>query len=202
MRWRSRTPGARPRASEPGDWEAILVSSFGSRNERHSITSRFRLRGYDYSLPGYYFITICIANRSPLLGVVQDGEFTSTPAGEMVLQVWGEQATRFPDIELDEFCVMPNHFHALIGIGTREGDEVRRTPLPEVVQGFKAATTVAYGRGVRTPAWPRFDGRLWQKGYHDHIVRSDHDLERIRDYIVANPSSWERDAFYSHDTGK
>jgi putative transposase len=179
----------------------ILVSSFGSRNERDRITSRFRLRGYDYSLPGYYFITICVANRSPMLGVVRDGEFTATPAGEMVLQVWGEQTTRFSGIELDEFCIMPNHFHALIGISTREGDGMRPTTLPRVVQGFKAATTVAYGRGVRTLAWPPFDGRLWQKGYHDHIVRSDHDLERIRDYIVANPSSWERDAFYSRDSG-
>ena len=177
------------------------MSSFGSRNERDGVTSRFRLRGHDYSHPGFYFITICIADRSHVLGTISEGVFTVSAAGEMVLNLWEEQATRFPEIQLDEFCIMPNHFHALVGVGTRDDDEGSRVWLPSIVQGFKAATTVAYGRGVKALGWPPYEGRLWQKGYHDHVVRNDRDLDRIRGYIRANPSQWERDTFFPPGLG-
>lgn len=176
------------------------MGSYGSRNERDGITSRFRLRGYDYSHPGYYFVTICIQDRVHLFGTVVDGQFSPSPAGDMVLALWRGQATRFPGIELDAFCVMPNHVHALIGIGFGEIAPDAGVSIPAIMQGFKAATTVAYGRGVRAHGWPPYEGRLWQKGYHDHIVRNDRDLERIRDYIDSNASMWERDVFFTMES--
>jgi REP element-mobilizing transposase RayT len=172
------------------------MSAFQSRNRRDGITSRFRLRGFDYSLPGFYFITVCIENRAHLFGKVANDVFTPSKAGGMVRDAWLEQGSRFPGIELDAFCVMPNHFHALVGISTQDNRSSTPVTLSQIMQGFKSATTVEYCRGVKALGWPGYDVRLWQTGYHDHIVRDDRDLERIRDYIGSNPENWQTDEFF------
>lgn len=173
------------------------MGSFRSRNGRDGITSRFRLRGYDYATPGYYFLTMCIQNRAHLLGTVTECLFIPSAAGMMVDLMWCHQAERFPGIELGEFCVMPNHFHALIGLGTSDEQGGGPVSLPSIVQGFKAATTVEYAKGVREWGWEPFEKRLWQKGYHDHIVRDERELARIRAYIEANSAKWPEDTFFS-----
>src|SRR5271168_970252 len=73
-----------------------------------------RLKGYDYSHAGAYFVTICTANKKPLLGSIVDGHVTLSPAGEIVRAVWNALPSRFPRLLLDEFVIMPNHFHAVL----------------------------------------------------------------------------------------
>ena len=69
----------------------------------------------------------------------------------------------------------------------------RRYALGDVVGAFKSLTTVEYMRGVKTLRWPQFSGKLWQRNYFEHVVRSDESLTKIRQYILDNPARWEFD---------
>ncbi len=108
----------------------------------------------------------------------------------MIKHWWYELAHKFPNVETDEFVVMPDHFHGIIILtqGTHTG-----APLSEIVQWFKTMTTNAYIRGVKLAGWLPFEGKLWQRNYYEHIVRNMTDMERIQKYIQNNPSSWEHD---------
>lgn len=181
------------------------------RPRRRSI----RLRGYDYSRAGAYFVTICAQDRACLFGEVVDGVMVLNEAGVMLAEHWTALPQRFPTITLDAFVVMPNHLHCVLvlhdasGAGGHEGrpyddnadvgaplvgarhDTAARLGL--VIGAFKSMTTVAYGRGVRQFAWPTFRGRLWQRNYYEHIVRDNAEMDRIRGYIAENPSKWAVD---------
>ncbi|MCI0596714.1 MAG: hypothetical protein L0Z48_09285, partial [candidate division Zixibacteria bacterium] len=75
-----------------------------------------RLKEYDYAQAGAYFVTICTQGREGLFGGIKNGGMELNPAGQMVQTVWEELPRRFPDIELDEFIIMPNHVHGIIVI--------------------------------------------------------------------------------------
>ena len=103
-------------------------------------------------------------------------------AGDSVADEWMRCETMRPDVELDAFLVMPNHFHAVVGL--TDGP----TSLPKLINAFKAAST----RRVRDV----FDDhrlRVWQRGYFEHVVRDERGLSRIREYIVTNPIRWQLD---------
>lgn len=172
------------------------MERFGSRNRRDAITSRFRLREYDYSTPGLYFVTICTQDRMCHFGQVANDVMVLNEPGVMVCDRWSELSSAFPDVAIEHHVVMPNHVHAIIGIGLDAPDADVRTALPDVLHWYKSTTTTLYIKGVEAQAWPRFDGRLWQRGYHDHIIRDDRELNRLWSYIDANPSNWERDTFF------
>ncbi len=177
-----------------------------------------RLRDYDYSRPGAYFVTACVENRECLFGEVAAGEMRLNDAGRMVVEEWMALSTRFPFVMLDVFVVMPNHLHGIIVITTPDvgaglvpapgdagwaGDEattragattrVAPTTLGDIVGAFKSRTTVLYARGVKRFGWPRFRGRFWQRNYYEHIIRSETSLQRIREYIIQNPLRWHLD---------
>ncbi len=166
-----------------------------------------RLRGYDYSTVGAYFVTICVNRRGCLLGKVVDGEMQLNNAGRMVRSVWDEMPEHYPGVEIDEFAVMPNHIHGivfLVGAGPRartkgrQPQEVAPTlSLPDVVHRFKTMTTHQYTRGVKEYGWTPFPGKLWQRNYYDHIIRNEDDLNALREYIVNNPVKWETDENFS-----
>jgi REP element-mobilizing transposase RayT len=80
-----------------------------NKHHRRSI----RLKGYDYSQCGAYFITICINHGRTFLGKIREGEMFASPAGEMVAESWDDLPLRFPNIDLDEFTIMPNHIHGI-----------------------------------------------------------------------------------------
>ena len=180
-----------------------------NRHHRRSI----RLRGYDYSRPGAYFITICTQNRRCLFGDVVDGRMRLNDAGKMIQTTWNEIPHHYPGINVDAFVVMPNHIHGIIVIvGPRpcawpmtarpdpqaQGQSQGIAPagtlsLPDVVKRFKTLTTKRYIDGVKQYGWPRFDGRLWQRNYYEHIIRNNESLERIRQYILDNPVRWLTD---------
>lgn len=130
-----------------------------------------------------------------MFGGISNDYVSLNPAGEMVNDIWSELPTSFRGVTIDNHVVMPNHVHVLIGIGIRAMDPLKLTSLIDVVHWYKSLSTTRYIRGVKNQDWPRFNRRLWQQGFHDHIVRNDRELEIIRRYIVENPKRWEEDTW-------
>jgi REP element-mobilizing transposase RayT len=139
-----------------------------------------------------------------------------TQAGTMVLEVWRTLPDSFVNVTLDSFVVMPNHLHFIIWLGTpldrsednekskqsSEADNSVQPSLPEIMQWFKSLTTAKYRHGVNTLDWPAFPGKLWQRSYYDHIVRSDEALYAIRSYIHSNPQRWLCDRYHPQPFGR
>lgn len=146
-----------------------------------------RLKGYDYSQKGYYFITICTQNKICLFGQVENDEIQLNDAGRMIVHWYSELESKFPEIRCDAFVCMPNHIHFIVQFA--DGTAT----VGDVVQWFKTMTTNAYIRGVKKNAWPSFPGKLWQRNYWERIVRNDDELQRIRNYIINNPRNWLHD---------
>jgi REP-associated tyrosine transposase len=113
-------------------------------------------------------------------------------AGEMSGLWWKRVAERFPTIENDLFVVMPNHFHGILVIR----DEDSELSIIDAIQWFKSITTRKYGDGVKEQNWTRYNGHLWQRSFHDHIIRDEISLNKLREYILYNPALWEKDKFY------
>jgi putative transposase len=162
---------------------------------REGVTRRLRLKGYDYRQPGYYFLTVTLNEGKCLFGEVRDGEFSASEAGHMAIQEWASIAQRFPSVVQDHYCVMPNHFHAIVGLGINRPDNDGPS-LSNVIQAYKSRTTLLYGRGVRERGWVAFSGKLWHTGFHDHIICHEAELDRIREYIESNPARWNEDRYF------
>lgn len=185
-----------------------------------------RLAGYDYSQAGAYFVTIVARGRECLFGDVVGAEMRVNEYGEIARACWLATITHFPDIELDEFIVMPNHIHGIIAIvGATHASPSSRTdashtdnnvktpwathasPLPPrlsphgpsrrsvgaIVGSYKSAVTrrVNALRGISGAA-------VWQRNYHDRIIRDDDELNRTREYIEINPARWAEDEENPH----
>ena len=162
-----------------------------------------RLPTYNYASAGAYFITIGAHVRQPWFGAVHDEIMQLNDAGHMVYAEWQNLAMRFPQIELDAFILMPDHIHGIISITA----DAAPTPEPQsyerpngtstgsigrIIQAFKSITTNNYIQNVQQHGWLPFPGKLWQRNYYEHIVRNEQDLQRIREYILRNPSHWKQ----------
>jgi putative transposase len=168
-----------------------------------------RLKSYDYSQEGVYYVTICTQQRECLFGEVRCDEMQLSHAGRAIQMAWEELPRRFEGVDLDAFVVMPNHVHGILvvfgGPGGREGrdpggGEHKVRPhgtLPgtvgRIVQAFKSISTLEYAAGVKQYGWPSFQGRLWQRNYYEHIIRDEETLNLIREYISTNPARWAQD---------
>lgn len=183
-----------------------LMKYAPERHRRRSI----RLRGYDYSQPGAYFITIVAHERQCLFGTVVDGEMRLNKYGVIVHEEWLAAARIRPYARLDEneLMVMPNHVHGIIWIvdtvGVTQdivGATRRVTPttanrpvgpargsIGAIIGQFKSATTKRINATRGTPGSP-----VWQRNYYEHIIRNDEPLKRIRQYIATNPLCWAMD---------
>jgi MSHA biogenesis protein MshO len=158
-----------------------------------------RLSGYDYSRAGAYFVTLCVEKRFALFGEVVDGEMRLNDAGRMIEQAWLELAKHYPGVKVDVCQIMPNHFHGIIWLegltGAHRGAPLRaKQPslsLNDIIQRFKSYTTHLYIAGVSNKGWRQFSGRLWQRGYFDHVIRNEHDFEDTWNYIVNNSQKWQ-----------
>lgn len=156
-----------------------------------------RLAHYDYSQDGAYFLTLCVHDRACLFGEVVDGAMRLNELGALVAPEWLRTATIRPQVALDEFVVMPNHFHIIIAI-----EDSRRGVLPyarprfqspsqslgSIVRGFKSATTKRINEIRGTPGTA-----VWQRNYYEHVIRNESELIRIREYIANNPHQWSLD---------
>lgn len=183
-----------------------MQAPYDSRNMPDTLKNRhsIRLPGYNYARPGSYFVTLCVQGRASLFGDVLAGDMQLNQAGQEIERWWVELPEKFPLLELDEHITMPNHFHAIITLvdpQTQPFGSLRRgmswqqdsAALSEILQWFKTMTTNAYIRGVKELGWPRFQGRLWQRNYYEHIIRNGAALRNIRNYIRANPAMWAFD---------
>lgn len=156
-----------------------------------------RLQGYDYSQAGAYFITLCTQDRECLFGEIVHGKMRLNDAGRIVADEWVKTAEIRDEIELDEWVLMPNHFHGILVIADGRGDRrVAPTgPQPRsvgaVMAGFKSVVTKRINGLRQTPG-----AKLWQRNYWEHIVRNEPELKRIREYIHNNPAQWELDKLH------
>jgi REP element-mobilizing transposase RayT len=118
----------------------------GTLRSRRSI----RLKGYDYAEAGAYFVTICAQNRECLFGAIVDGEMRMNNARKMLARWWEELPRKFPSVELDEFVVMPNHFHGIVTLADGVGADLRVCPVPQGARTAQGACVTV--RGARVTA--------------------------------------------------
>lgn len=171
-----------------------------------------RLKGYDYSQSGAYFITLCTQNREHVFGEISGGEMKLSPLGEIAYHEWLKNPNLRPNVALDVFVIMPNHMHGIILLLTSKG-ELHSPPIPPpldlpanegecdsplrspsntigaIVRGYKSAVTKQIN--LLNP------GKIiWQRNYYEHIIRHEQAYHTISDYIIDNPLKWEQDKFF------
>ncbi|MBN1930718.1 MAG: transposase [Desulfobacterales bacterium] len=190
-----------------------------------------RLKGYDYSQAGLYFITICTQNRLCLFGEIKNREMVLNNAGMMIKITWNEIPIYYHEFNIHEFVVMPNHVHGIIQIipnpksnpnpvgagpraclgideqptnGQPQGDGQPQGVAPtmsisDVVHRFKTLTTKRYTDGVKNNDWQKFNKKLWQRNYYEHIIRNERSNCQISEYIQSNPLKWQDDTYYAEN---
>lgn len=155
-----------------------------------------RFSGYDYSAPGGYFITICCHRGKHVFGRIHNGRMLLNDTGSLAHTHWLQVSNHYSNIYLDVHVVMPNHLHALLAITNLNVGEASLAPtsaahrcnsLASVIGNFKSGVT----REARASLGWR--GTLWQRSYHDHVIREPLEAKTIRKYIANNPLSWHLD---------
>ncbi|MDZ7933643.1 MAG: transposase [Emticicia sp.] len=171
------------------------------KHNRHSI----RLRGYDYSQDGWYFITICVNDFKEVFGEITNNIFTPNKWGTIVETNLKETIeVRGGKTSIDTFQIMPNHLHLIIVIGDKENlpniagfpntdSELTQFGSPisnlgSIIRGIKGRITSQIQLNERVT-----DLKLWQRNYYEHIIRDANELKRIRKYIENNPYNWQKD---------
>ncbi|MBO5410671.1 MAG: transposase [Clostridia bacterium] len=161
------------------------------------VRKRNRLKGYDYSQNGVYFLTLCTKNKKCILGrIVGDGD---SDVPNMVLSEYGRITEKYiqsiesaySTVTLDSYVIMPNHIHLVIELYSEENickktlskDSANNT-IPVVVSAFKRLVSKEVGYN------------FWQRSYHDHIIRNEAALNTIREYVANNQLRWKEDCFY------
>ncbi len=158
------------------------------KHHRRSI----RLKGYDYSQPGFYFITICTWQRECLFGEIKNAQMHLNRLGEVIQYNWHLLAQKFSNIRLDTFIIMPNHIHGILHISQQ-----LKIDLPEIIRSFKTTSARRINQLRATQGIP-----VWQRNYYEHIIRNHETLTKIRQYITDNPQSWERDQLHPSNPSK
>lgn len=181
-----------------------------------------RLKGYDYSQAGLYFITICCADKICRYGAVENGKMVLNEYGQIAYNEWEKLQQRFTHVDLDVFQIMPNHMHAIIALtpvgatlavalditknditkndmnavraGSRAGASPART-VSDIVGAYKSL--VANGCLEIYKIKNETMGQLWQRNYYEHIIRNEQAYQTISEYIINNPEKWAADKFYT-----
>ena len=177
-------------------------------NSRDHNRRSIRLKGYDYSSPGEYFITICTNNRECVFGDVINSKMVLNNLGEIARKEWLNTENIRDNVKLDVFVIMPNHMHAIFRITHSVVGANGDSPLQQrhrimdqndkvtssfkspsktvgaIVRGYKGAVTTRINRLYPTPR-----EKIWQRNYYEHIIRDDESLYRIRNYIKNNPGN-------------
>ncbi len=151
------------------------------KHRRRSI----RLKGYEYSKPGAYFITICTRRREPMFGGIVNGEMVSNEYVDIVLKCWRALEGYFRNMEPSAFVIMPNHVHGIVVINDMG---MNGKSLPEIVRVFKTSSSRRINNARGTTGTP-----VWQRNYWEHVIRNQEAFNRIHDYILTNPKRWDLD---------
>ena len=160
-----------------------------------------RLKGYDYGANGCYYVTVCTKHHVHYFGEIVNGEMQLSEIGKIVQSEWLKTKELRTDMNLllDEFVVMPNHFHCIIFIDNNQYNTLPSTPLQSyknkfgvqsknlssIMRGFKSAVT--------TYARKHDIDFAWQERFHDRIIRDNNGLDNVRSYIFNNPRNWDDD---------
>jgi len=168
-----------------------------------------RLKDWDYSKGGYYFVTICTLNGECIFGEVVEEKVQLSPIGHIVAEEWVKTEILRRNVTLGKWVIMPNHLHGIIIIKNDDVEthsrasinaethnnaslppyknkfEPQRNNLSSIIRGFKSATTGRI-RSVKR-------NFSWQSRFYDHIIRNEKSLNKIREYILNNPLKWELD---------
>ena len=139
-----------------------------------------RIVGYDYSQANYYFITICTYSKKCIFGEPEKLNWLGQIAQEKLIQI----SKINPSIQINHYVVMPNHIHVILDVS-----ESNRQNLNIVIGQYKMSVTKQIRKKI-----PGF--RVWQRSYHDHIIRNRSGYEKIWTYIENNPLKWEEDCFF------
>ncbi len=153
---------------------------------------KLRLECFDYSSCGGYFVTICTHKRSRVFGEITGNVVGAALCGRpnnphKIIEKWlFEIENKYPGTKIDCYVIMPDHLHfVLIKTGGHTGP-----PLQQIIDWFKTQTTNEYIKGVKSDLYEPFNKHIWQRGYYEHIIRSQQDLDEIRRYIENNPAKW------------
>jgi REP element-mobilizing transposase RayT len=164
-----------------------------------------RLADWEYSWSGWYYVTICTHTHNCLFGTIVENGMILNPVGRIVEEEWLRTPEIRPNVELDDFVIMPNHVHGIIimndskrshSMSLRRG-VLQYAPtglhspsqtLGAIIRGFKGAATKRICRGGQSSPLT-----VWQRNYYEHIIRNEADLHRIREYIANNPLRWAID---------
>ncbi len=184
-------------------------------NNRHSV----RLPEYDYTRPGAYFVTLVTIERECMFGVMVGTEMRLSDYGRVAAECWSAIPDHFPHVELGTFVIMPNHVHGILilhehergaatmspPVGAQHVAPLHDTPShdaplreqrPHVVPGSLGAIVRAYKSSVTRIIRQKYNDapqRIWQRNYHEHIIRNAEDHHRITEYILTNPIHWDHD---------
>lgn len=182
-----------------------------AKHHRRSI----RLKGYDYSQAGFYFVTLCCYKRQCLFGEIIDGVMQLNQYGGIVAETYNWLSFRYPYVHLDEWIIMPNHFHGIIVLTDKScrgisrnaptintqhqliNSEPKRKPLGRLIGAFKTVSTKNINLIRNAPGT-----LVWQRNYYEHIIRNEKSLNKIRQYIINNPSSWHHDQLHPDNPSK
>ncbi|MCU0722645.1 MAG: transposase [Planctomycetes bacterium] len=190
---------------------------------RESGRRSIRLHGYDYRVPGPYFITMCAHDRSCLFGGSVDGAIALNDSGRIVDECWRDLPRHYANVVLDEYCIMPNHVHAIIVLMDEPISApvawTDRRPVPDempVGAGLRAGmcrggsetrpySPTRHGLSEIVRAWKSFSARrinarrgtpgrpVWQRNYFERIVRDEREMADVRHYVRTNPERWTSD---------
>ena len=158
-----------------------------------------RIPYFDYSTPGAYFVTICTQDKAPLLSTVVGGGALDAP--DVRLSRYGEIAqkyilsgNRIPGVTVDKYVIMPNHIHLILLVeenttaGTSRAPSPTNAVIPHFVSTLKRFCHRDFGK------------KIFQRSYHDHVIRNEASYQKIWQYIDNNPTLWQEDCFYVTDT--
>lgn len=154
-----------------------------------------RLSDFDYSSSNLYFVTICVHDRVCLLGKIVNEKMYLLPFGHIVKSFIASIPQHYSGVNIDLFQIMPNHIHIIIGLESHGRTRGSAPTLGTIIQRFKTMTIHNYLEGMKIHGWKSFNKKLWQRDYYEHIVRDEHDLNRVREYIENNVANWHKDKF-------
>lgn len=169
----------------------------------HRNRKNIRLCGYDYSSAGCYFITICTKDRECFFGNIKNEKFEYSSIGAIAYTFWNEIPKHFPQVQLGEFKIMPNHIHGIIEIvhplpvGPRHGMAPQQNEFGKTIPGSVSAIIGQYKSSVTRWCNNNDFNFSWQTRFHDHIIRDDAEYDRIERYIADNVDNWDDDKLFT-----
>jgi len=150
-----------------------------------------RLKNYDYSQSGCYFVTLCTKNRVEHFGKIEVTKMILSRYGKFAERYWNEIPNHYKNVEIDEFIIMPNHIHGIVIIVgnayMRSLQDRTKMPLSRIIQQYKSSVTREINSFQNDFCFK------WHKSFYDHIIKHEKTLNNIREYITNNPLKWDSD---------